>query len=157
MNSELVKSFNDECFNQDDNESALLKIKYYNPPDLLIQHVPNKGKIQKIELNRKRNGYIVDTLTSVDLQKIVNIGGKIIEINAGVIYRANFRLSRIRKVIEFLFTLKQKYKDEGKDLMQNLVKLIMDSLYGVQIREDIDEFYKCKSQHRMKIEYDDNV
>ena len=41
--------------------------------------------------------------------------------------------------------------------MQSLVKLIMNSLYGVQIRRDIDEFYKCKSQHWMETEYDENV
>ena len=41
--------------------------------------------------------------------------------------------------------------------MQELVKLIMNSLYGVQICRDIDEFYKCKSQHWMETEYDENV
>ena len=51
----------------------------------------------------------------------------------------------------------QKYKDEHKDLMQGLVKLIMNSLYGVQIRKHIDQSYKCKSQHWMETEYDENV
>ena len=32
----------------------------------------------------------------------------------------------------------------------------MISLYGVQICRDIDEFYRCKSQHWMETEYDDN-
>ena len=41
--------------------------------------------------------------------------------------------------------------------MQGLVILIMYSLYGVQIRKDIDDFYKCKSEHWMQAEYDDNV
>ena len=41
--------------------------------------------------------------------------------------------------------------------MQRLVKLIMNSLYGVQIRKDIDQSYKCKSQHWMETEYDENV
>ena len=41
--------------------------------------------------------------------------------------------------------------------MQGLVKLIMNNLYGVQIRRDIDESYKCKSQHWMETENDDNV
>ena len=31
-----------------------------------------------------RNGYIVETLTSVDFQEIVKIGGKIVEIYEGV-------------------------------------------------------------------------
>ena len=41
--------------------------------------------------------------------------------------------------------------------MQKLIKLIMNSLYGVQIRKDIDQSYKCKSQHWMETEYDENV
>ena len=31
--------------------------------------------------------------------------------------------------------------------MQSLVNLIKNSLYGVQIRRDIDGSYRCKSQH----------
>ena len=41
--------------------------------------------------------------------------------------------------------------------MQSLVKLIMNNINGVQIRKDIDESYRCKSQHWMETEYDDNV
>ena len=72
-------------------------------------------------------------------------------------YRENFKISPFRKVIEKLFSLRQKYRDEHNDLMQGLVKLIMNSLYGVQIRKDIDQAYKCKSQHWMETEYDENV
>ena len=53
--------------------------------------------------------------------------------------------------------MRQNYKDEHNDLMQGLVKLIMNSLYGVQIRKDIDQSYICKSQHWMETEYDENV
>ena len=56
-----------------------------------------------------------------------------------------------------MFAIRQKYKDEHNDLMQKLVKLIMNSLYGVQIRKDIDQSYKCKSQQWMETEYDENV
>ena len=80
-----------------------------------------------------RNGYIIDTLTSVEIQEIVKIGGKKIEIYEGVIYRENFKKSPFRKVIENIFTLGQKNNDEKIDLMQGLVKLIMNSFYGVQI------------------------
>ena len=80
-----------------------------------------------------------------------------IEIYEGVIYRANFKISPFRKVIEKLFALRQKYKDEKNDLMQGLVKLIMNSLYGVQIRKDINESYYCKSETWMKTEFDENV
>ena len=41
--------------------------------------------------------------------------------------------------------------------MQGLPKLIIKSLYGVQIRKDIDQSYKCKSEHWVQTEYDENV
>ena len=82
-------------------------------------------------------------------KKFVKIGGNVIEIHEGVFYRENFRLSPFRKVIEKLFALRRKYKD---NIMQGLVKLIMNSLYGVQVRKDIDQSYKCKSQHWMESE-----
>ena len=91
-----------------------------------------------------RNGYIIDYLTSVDIQEIVKIGGKVIEIYEGVIYRENFKISRFRSVIDKLFALRQKYKDENNDVMQLLVKLLMNSLYGENIRKDIEENFACK-------------
>ena len=91
-----------------------------------------------------RNGYIIDTLTSVDIQQIVKIGGKVIEIFEGVIYREIFRECPFRKVIEKIFALRQKYKDEGNDVMQLLVKLLMNSLYGENIRKDIEEKFARK-------------
>ena len=38
--------------------------------------------------------------------------------------------------------------------MQGLVKLIMNSLYRIQIRKDINGVYKSKSEHWIKTEYD---
>ena len=66
-------------------------------------------------------------------------------------------MSPFRKVREKLFALRQKYKDEKNDLMQGLAKLIMNSLYGVQIRKDINESYYCKSETWMKTEFDESV
>ena len=120
MNDVYVEAFNNQTFNKDYDESAILTIKYYNPPDIIFQHLPIKEKVKKLEVNRMRNGYIIDTLTSVDIQEIVKIGGKVIEIYEGVIYRENFKVSPFRKVIEKLFALRQKYKDEKNDLMQGL-------------------------------------
>ena len=157
MNHVYVEAFNSQTFNEDGNESAILTIKYYNPPDLIFQHLPVKEKNKKIEVNSMRNGFIIDTLTSVDIQEIVKVGGQVIEIYEGVIYRKNFKVSPFRKVIEKLFALRQKYKDEKNYLMQGLVKLIMNSLYGVQIRKDINESYSCKSETWMKTEFDENV
>ena len=139
MNDVYVEAFNNQTFNEDGNEAAILTIKYHNPPDLIFQHLPIKEKDKKIEVNKMRNGFIVDTLTSVDICEIVKIAGKVVEIFEDVIYRENFKVSPFRKVNESLFTLRKKYKDEKNDLMQGLVKLIMNSLYGVQIRKDINE------------------
>ena len=53
-----------------------------------------------------------------------------------------------------MFALKKKYKDELNDLLHGLVKLIMNSLYSLQIRKAIIELYKCKPEHGMQTEYD---
>ena len=150
----MNKTYVDAVSNQDDNESAIMRKKNYNPPNLLFQHLPVKEKVKKIQVNRMRNGYILDTLTSVANQEIVTIGGKMIESYEGVIYRKNFKKSPIGKVIEELSALRQKYKQEHNDLMPGSVKLIKNSLY---VRRDIDEFYKCISEHWMPTEYDENV
>ena len=157
MNDVYVKAFNNLSFNQDGEESAILTIKYHNPPDLIFQHLPVKEKVKKLEVNRMRNGIIIDTLTSVDIQEIIEIVGRVIQIYEGIIYRDNFKITPFGKVIEKLFALRQKYKDEKNDLMQGLVKLIMNSLYGVQIRKDINESYYCRSENWMKTEIDENV
>ena len=104
-----------------------------------------------------RIGCISDTLTSVDFCKNVKMLGKKIEIYGGVIHWENFRISPFRKVIEKLFALRQKDKDEKNHLKQGLVKLIMNSLYGVQIRKGINESYHCKPQHWMETEFDETV
>ena len=154
MNNELVEKFTNGNFNQG---SAILKIKYYNPKNLIFQHLPVKEKVNKIEINRMRNGYITQVLTSVDIQEIVKIGGKVIQIHEGVICRENFEVSPFEKIIDELFALRQKYKDEENDVMQLLVKLIMNALYGEFLRKDILESYQCKSEAWIICEYDERV
>ena len=154
MNNELVEKFNTGNFTQG---SAILKIKYYNPKNFIVQHIPIKEKEKKIEINRMRIGYIIDILTSVDIQEIVKIGGKVIEVYEGVIYRENFKVSPFRKVIDILYKLRQKYKDEGNEVMELMVKFLMNSLYGEQIRKDIEEKFACKSEMWMQTEYDERV
>ena len=105
MNDELVEKFKNQTFTQ---VSAILKIKYYNPKNLIVQHIPVKEKEKKIEINRMRNGYIIEHLSSLDIQEFVKIGGKVIEIYEGVIYRKNFKVSPFRKVIDELFASRQK-------------------------------------------------
>ena len=67
MNDELVEKIKTVIFTQG---SAILKVKYCIPKNLIAQQLPvKKGK--KSEVNTMRNGYIIDTLTSVDIQEIV--------------------------------------------------------------------------------------
>ena len=105
MNDELVEKFNNQTFTQG---CAILKIKYYNPKNLIVQHLPVKEKENKIEINRMRDGYITQVLTSVDIQEIVKIGGIIIQIYEGVIYRENFKISPFKKIIDELFAFRTK-------------------------------------------------
>ena len=59
MNKTYVDAFNDQTFNQDGDESAFLRIKYYNPPNLIFQHLPVKEKVKNVEINRMRNGFLL--------------------------------------------------------------------------------------------------
>ena len=116
-----------------------------------------KERENKNEINRMGNGYIIDHLTSVDIHEIVKIGGKVIENYEGVIYRENFEVSPFRKVFEEVFALRQKYKGEGNEVMQILINLLMDSLYGEQIRKDNEEKFACKSEVWMISQHDERV
>ena len=142
MNS--LKKFNAGNFTQG---SALLRINYYKLQNLIVQHLPVKEKLNRCETNCKRNGYSVDTLGSVDVQEIASIGRKVVENHEGVFYREKFKISPFKILFDNLLELRQKYKDENKEVMQLLVKLIMNSLYGEQIRKVFEECYECKSEH----------
>ena len=104
-----------------------------------------------------RKGYNTQSLTFVDIQEIVKIGGVVIEIYEGVIYRENFKVSPFKKLLYEIFALRQKYKDEGNDVMQLLVKLIMNALYGEFLRREILESFECKSEQWMMTEYDERA
>ena len=78
MYKELVEMFNSVSFIHG---NAILKIKYYNPKILTVQHLPVKEKLNKIEINRMQKGCIVVISTSVATQEIVKIRGMTIQIN----------------------------------------------------------------------------
>ena len=71
MNKTFVDALNNQTFNEDGYESAVLRIKNNKPPDLIFPHLPLKEKVKKVEVNRMRKGYNLDTLTSVDIQENV--------------------------------------------------------------------------------------
>ena len=104
-----------------------------------------------------QNGYILGYLTSADIQEIIKIGGKVIEIFRGVIFGENFKVSPFRKAKDKLVPLRQKYKKENNEDMQLLVNFLMNTLYGEQIRKDIEGSFACKSEARMMSDYDEGV
>ena len=55
-NDELVNKFHNQTFYQG---SAILKRKIINPENLFVQHLPVKERVNKNEVNRMRNGYII--------------------------------------------------------------------------------------------------
>ena len=154
MNNDIVKKFNNQTFTQG---RAISKSNYHNPKNLIVQNIQVTEREEKIEINRMCNGYVVDVLTSVDIQENDKTGGKVIEFYEDVIFRKNFKVSPFKKVSDEIFELRQKNKDENNDVMQLLVKMTMNSLHGEQIREDIEESYQCKSEIWLMTEYDERV
>ena len=134
-----------------------MRIKYYNPKNLIVQHLPVKEREKKIEINRMRNGYIIGYPTFGDICEIVKIGGKVIEIYDCGFYREHFKVNPFGKVIDKLFGFRQKYKDENNEVRHLLVKLLLSSLYGEQIGKDIEEKFACKSENWMMNENDERV
>ena len=47
MNDVYGEAFNNQTFNQDGDESAILTISYYNSPNLIFQHLPVKESLKK--------------------------------------------------------------------------------------------------------------
>ena len=66
MSNVVLRAFNNETFNQKLNVSASLKNNFFNPPNLILQHLPVKEAVGKVENIGLRNGHITDALTSFD-------------------------------------------------------------------------------------------
>ena len=86
MNDVFVYDFNKKTFNEDGKDSAIFKTYILQSTYLIFQHLPVKGKVRRIVVNRMANGSITDTLTLVDFCEIVKMGGKVIRTYEGVIH-----------------------------------------------------------------------
>ena len=104
---EFFEKFNNQTSTQG---SAILKIKYFNPPALIFQHSPVEHKVKKHDIIRMQKSYIIDILTSVGIQEIVKTGGKVVHIYELVSYRENFKITPSKKVIEKLINLRSNIK-----------------------------------------------
>ena len=67
MNDVFVNNFNNQTSNHDGNENAFSKKYILQSIKSNISTFTNYRKSFKKEVNRKRHGYIIDTLTSVDI------------------------------------------------------------------------------------------
>ena len=127
MNDAICYLFNNRRWNEL-NRSAFLTIKYHNPENVVFQHLPIKEKINNPyknnrleEINRMRNGIIIDTLTSVDIVEIVKCGGEILEIYEGF-FRHNLNFNPYTEFVTDMFQKRDMFQSQGKELLQNLAK-----------------------------------
>ena len=162
MNESFCTLFNSGRWNEL-NRSAFLTVKYHNPENLIFQHLPVKEKFKNPyknnrleEINRMRNGIIIDTLTSVDIVEIVKYGGVILEVFEGF-FCHNLEFNPYTEFVTDMFEKRDLFKSRGKDLLQNLAKKIGLSVYGGNIRKDINEEYKCVTENWMRENFDDRV
>ena len=142
MNNVCVEAFYIQTFDQEYDESAILKVKFYNPHNLIFQHLSFDEKVGKREVNRMRHGYIAGTFASIDIHEILEVMQKVNQIYEGAIYRKNFKRSPFRKVIENLFALRQIYKDDVTDLIQAFVKLVMIIFLESKLERTLVNFVK---------------
>ena len=103
-----------------------------------------------------RNGIIIDTLTSVDIVEIVKCGGVILDIYEGF-FSHNLEFNPYTEFVTDMFQKRDMFKSQGKDLLQNLAKKIGLSVYGGNIRKDINEEYKCVTENWMRENFDDRI
>ena len=93
LNDIYLEAFSIRTFNQHGNERENSIKELYNHPQLIFRHLPIKEKVKYIKVKRMRHGYIVDALTFLDIQEIIKMGGKVVEIYEAVIYRESFKVS----------------------------------------------------------------
>ena len=162
MNDAVCALFNSGRWNEL-NRSAFLTVKYHNPKNMIFQHLPIKGKIENPyknnrleEINRMRNGMIIDTLTSIDIVEIIKYGGIILEVFEGF-FCHNLEFNPYTEIVTDMFEKRDLFKSQAKDLLQNLAKKIGLSVYGGNIRKDINEEYKCVTENWMRENFDERI
>ena len=56
MNDVFVGVFIIQSFHQDGNQSAIVKLNFYEKPDLVFQLLPIRERVENIEINRMKKG-----------------------------------------------------------------------------------------------------
>ncbi|PAA48597.1 hypothetical protein BOX15_Mlig030240g1 [Macrostomum lignano] len=161
---DFLAQFNSQTFRP---KTAVLKIMYENPNTVFLQHLPSKDKEKFYNpetkanetktLNRFRNGKVIDTLCSVDIQEIVRMGGKILKIYSGIVYEKNYDFSPFQNYITNLFEMRKVFKKENNEAGSELVKTLLNSLYGKTVQRDITFTTHLWNLQTLKTEYDDTI
>ena len=126
------------------NKTGSFKVKYYNPENIVFQHMSpkenlfNDRKNRYEEMNRFRNGEIIQHLISVDIEEVVRSGGYIVKINEGF-FCDNLEFNLFERINIDMTNERNKYKEENKTLLQTITKKVSIAVYGGCIRKDIEE------------------
>ena len=92
------------------------------------------------EPERSATGICIMYIDDITFQDLINFQHCIIQPIRGYYY-ADKRDYSCRQVISHLFNLRLKYKDEDNPL-QEIIKMLLNSIYGKTILKPIDEVYK---------------
>ena len=121
------------------------------------EQVSNPIKNRSEEVNRFRNGYIRQHLTSVDIEEIVRVGGIKIEFFEGFICD-NIDYNPFEKFVLEMTAKINQYKKEKRNILQTQAEKVSNVVYGYYTkRSHIEDVHKCVSSHWMKTEYHDRV
>ena len=122
-----------------------------------MKKIENPCKNSRLEeINKRRNGIILDTLTIVDIVEVVENGGIDSEVFEGF-FCDNTEYNPYTEFVTGMFEKRDLFKSQRKDLFQNLAKKIGLSVYGGNIREDINEEHKCVTENWMGENFDDRL
>ena len=105
------------------------------------------------EINRRRKGIIINTLTSVDFVEIVENRGINLEVFEGF-FCHKLDYNPYTEFVTDMFERRDLLKPQGKDIFQNLAKKAGLSVYGGIIRKDINEENSCVTENWMKENFD---
>ena len=103
-----------------------------------------------------KNGIKIDTVTSVDIVELVKCAVVIFEVCEGF-FCHNPEYNPYTEFVTDMFEKRDSFELQGKDILQNVAKQVRLSLYGGNIRRDINEEHKCVTETWMRENFDDRV
>ena len=123
-------------------KSGFFKEKYYNPEDILFQHlsveesVLNDRRNRFEEISPLRNGYITRHSTSVDIKENVRVGGLILDFLESFICD-NLDFNPSEHFVIDMTAKRNQFKKEQKELLQTLTEKQTNAVYDGRIRREI--------------------